>query len=229
MEDATERNLLHEQKVRSKMALAGAEGRAYAVHLTASDLRSAFVACQRGDHGEEGNATIDFDEFLVCLALCGHVKYEEVGEMSLAQRVAGICANYLGQKNEQDVTTEAVAPKVERFDPKGATALQGQSAEDHALWVSTWGKMDVSHVYGFPLWEKEIFELLQAPFGELRAIFEHYAGASGDASSMQQTELVDLALDVGLVTEGFPMARVQEVFDRINLIDSRADHDLELH
>ena len=36
--------------------------------------------------------------------------------MSLAQRVAGIVANFLGEKDEQQVLTEVLAPAVERFD-----------------------------------------------------------------------------------------------------------------
>ena len=60
----------------------------------------------------EGDAPVlTFDEFLVCLALCGHIKYEEIDEMSLAQRVDGVIANYLGEKDEHAVITEAVAPR----------------------------------------------------------------------------------------------------------------------
>ena len=37
--------------------------------------------------------------------------------MSLAQRVAGIVANYLGEKDEKAVISEHVAPPMERFTP----------------------------------------------------------------------------------------------------------------
>ena len=48
---------------------------------------------------------------------------------------------------------------------------------------------------------------------------------------MQQTELVDLALDCGLATAAFPMARVQLVFARADLTDDgkAGDMALELH
>ena len=52
---------------------------------------------------KKGSETIDFEEFLVCLALCGHVKYEAVEQMSLAQRVAGIVANFFVEKDERKV------------------------------------------------------------------------------------------------------------------------------
>ena len=210
------------------------------VHLNLSmlDMKSAFVTCQRGDGGDEGNATIDFDEFLVCLALCGHIKYEEVEQMSLAQRVEGIVANYLGERDEQAVVTAAVAPPVERFDAKTLAVLPGQAADQHAQWQAAWSKMDLSHVFGFPLWEKEVCVLLQRSFPELSSIFTHYAksgsagsGSAHAAETMQQTELTNLALDCGLATEAFPMARVQGVFARADQTDDGrgGDHALELH
>ena len=62
--------------------------------------------------------TIDFEEFLDCLALCGTTKYEHVkgiggnggtpgtcpeagSEMPLAMIVDGIYANFLGEKDAQ--------------------------------------------------------------------------------------------------------------------------------
>ena len=35
-----------------------------------------------------------FDEFYMCVALCGHIKYEEIEQMTIAQRVEGIFYNY---------------------------------------------------------------------------------------------------------------------------------------
>ena len=68
----------------------------------------------------------------MCLALCGHMKYEEVEGMSLAQRVAGIVANLLGEKSEEQVITEAIAPRVERFNLEDAIADDGLlSPDDH--------------------------------------------------------------------------------------------------
>ena len=228
VDDATERRLLYESEVRSRVGVTGAEGKTHRVTLSAVDLRNAFVACQRGDGGEEGNASIDFDEFLLCLALCGYIKYEGVASMTLPQRVSGIFANYLGEKDEQAVITEAVEPAVTRYEFMASRALPGQSFQEHQLWVATWAKIDLSGLYGFPLWEEEVFKLLQEGFGELRQIYDHYAGVSEGVSTLQQPELVDFVLDVGLVTDAFPMSRVLAAFDRINLTDSRTDHDLDL-
>ena len=207
-------------------------------NLSWMDAKGAFVTCQAAGEDDIERQTLGFDEFVACLALCGHIKYEEVAEMSLAQRVAGIVANYLGEKNEQQVITEAVVPAVVRFDASGAVPLPGQPQAEHASWLLTWGQMDLGHVYGFPLWEEEVFGLLRRSFGELTSIFTHYAksGTAGSASAhaaetLQQTELIDLVLDCGLASEAFPMARVQNVFERADQTDDKkgGDNALELH
>ena len=35
--------------------------------------------------------------------------------------------------------------------------------EEHRQFLATWGKMDLSHVFGFPMWEKEVHLTLQEP------------------------------------------------------------------
>jgi hypothetical protein len=197
-------------------------------NLSQLDCKGAFVTCQAnvGAEGKEGAETIDFDEFLVCLALCGHIKYEEVHQMDLYARVAGILGNYLRETDEQFVISEAVVPKPERYDPKSSAALKSQDSLEHKRWLATWTKMDLSHVFGFPAWEKEVFLLLQGSFPELASIFAYYArsgsagsGSAKSAETMQQTELQTLAIDVGLNSAKFSMTRVINIFKRADQVD----------
>jgi hypothetical protein len=223
-----ERKVQRDIHVTPVPAFRGMEPPEVHTQLSALDVKGAFVTCQGAEHGEEGALTIDFEAFLVCLALCGHVKYEEVEQMSLAQRVAGIVANFLGEKDEQQVLTEVLAPRAERLSTAGVLALPGMDAAVHALFMGVWAKMDLGHLFGFPLWEKAVFMLLHRSFPELQSIFVTYSkrgtADSGSLETMQQTELVDLALDCGLATAAFPMARVQLVFD-----GKAGDQALELH
>ena len=78
----------------------------------------------------------------MCLALCGHVKYEEVEQMSLAQRVAGIVANFFVEQDEEEVITAAVVPKVPRFDTADVAAPSGMQPEKHVLFMRCWHRMD---------------------------------------------------------------------------------------
>ena len=142
------------------------------------DVQYAFVVAQDGARslaGEEGAETIGFDEFATCVALCGCVKYEEVEQMSLAQRVAGIVANLLGEKDEQQVITQAIVPKVTRFEPEQLKPPPHVSAASHLRFLAAWRRMDLSRIHGFPLWERPVFVRLLASFDELDAFFAFYA------------------------------------------------------
>ena len=75
--------------------------------------------------------------------------------------------------------------------------------------------MDLSRVPGFPLWLREVFGELQAAFADITALFSHYArtGGVGISDTLQQSELVTLALDTGLASEdAFPMARILSLY-----------------
>ena len=142
------------------------------------DVQYAFVVAQDGARslaGEEGAETIGFDEFAACVALCGCVKYEEVEGMSLAQRVAGIIPNFLGEKDEQQVITQAIVPKVTRFEPEQLKPPPHVSAASHLRFLAAWRRMDLSRIHGFPLWERPVFVRLLASFDELDAFFAFYA------------------------------------------------------
>ena len=76
-----DRRLARDVTVLPVPAVTGSTAQPVHSNLAAIEVKAAFVTCQRGDGGDEGNATIDFDEFLVCLALCGHIKYEEVEDL----------------------------------------------------------------------------------------------------------------------------------------------------
>ena len=195
-------------------------------NLSWLDAKGAFTTAQRGDGGEDGNETIDFDEFVVALALCGSIKYEEVAEMTLATRFSGMVQNYLVEADEQFIISEAVVPPPPRYDTSLAKPLKGQDENEHKALVKIWSKMDLGHVYGFPLWEEEVFGVMQRAFPELKSIFAQYAksgsagsGSAQSAMTLQQTELTDIALDCELASDDFKMARINNIFLRADQVD----------
>ena len=150
------------------------------VHTSLSmlDAKAAFTAAQRtpesGD-AASARAVVELSEFQTALALCGAIKYEEVEGMSLAQRVAGIIPNFLGEKDEQQVITQAIVPKVTRFEPEQLKPPPHVSAASHLRFLAAWRRMDLSRIHGFPLWERPVFVRLLASFDELDAFFAFYA------------------------------------------------------
>ena len=234
--ECKERGLVGAKQLTPSGGVTGTATSEVSVELSVADIERAFVSCQDGDGGEEGAETINFDEFLTCIALVGNVKYADVSAMDTSARVGAIVANYLREKDEHQVVSAAIAPPMARFDTSEVIGLPGQSAAEHDKWMSAWRAMDLSHVAGFPIWEEEVFHVLQGTFGDLLSIFTYYA-YSGDASAggawssatMQQTELVDLALDCGLATSAFPMTKVTALFEGENKRNGSGDADLELN
>ena len=74
--------------------------------------------------------------------------------MGHAESSAAIICNLFGEKDEQQVITEAIVPQPVRFDPSKQPPLPGESAEEHARWLGVWRRMDLAHINGFPLWEQ---------------------------------------------------------------------------
>ena len=173
----------------------------------------------------EGNETIDFDEFVICLGLIGHIKYEEIEEMTLYMRVEGMIRNFLQEEDEHKVISKYCCPPLPRYDPSTAEAVEGQDLKTVILF---WERMDLSHVFGFPTWEEPAFKLFAASFSELSSIFQQYAksGAAGSGSAtsaltMQKTELTNLALDCGLATKDFMMTRIHSLMEVSDQTDAK--------
>ena len=202
-------------------------------NLSWLDAKGAFTTCQNGYSGrdqaetDEGNTTIDFDEFIVCLGLMGHIKYEEIDEMSLADRFAAMVDNWTLERDEQAVIDDHCVPLPPRYDTSKAQVLKGWDDKEHQRLLKTWALMDLMHVYGCPAWEEEVFGIVQRNFLELVSIFSKYAmsGSAGSGSAkqvmtMQSTELTNLALDCELATDNFKTARINTIFDRADQVDS---------
>ena len=67
--------------------------------LSCRDVKGIYSTKQRmgNDNKADGKdgANIDCEEFLHTLALCGRVKYQEISEMALDDRVEAIILNFL--------------------------------------------------------------------------------------------------------------------------------------
>jgi len=210
-----ERGIIVQKSVKSKPKVTGDAAAEVELALAPLDAESAFTLCQGGGHGDAANETIEFDEFLTALGMCGSFKYAESG-MSVAQRVEAVIGEYLGMSSAEAALASS-APPVERYDA-------ASSGADPAF-VAEWSRMDLQYINGFPTWEKEVFGALAEAFDDLKALFTYYAG---DTPGMQQAELVDLALDNGLPTTKYTITMIVALFEQVNKESGGGDSDLEL-
>ena len=72
------------------------------IRLSIPTCKAAFMDSQNVEQLGVGQAAegseqpvLDFDEWLVCLGRCGQIKYEEVKEMTLRDRIEGILHNFI--------------------------------------------------------------------------------------------------------------------------------------
>jgi len=213
--DLKERGIIVQKNVKAKPKVTGDEAAAVDLSLSALDVESAFTLCQAGGHGDAANETIEFDEFLIALGMCGAFKYSE-GGMSIPQRIEAIISEYLG-KSSAEAALEAAAPKAQRYDPSSSGA--------DANFLACWKKMDLQYIKGFPTWEEGVFTTLAEAYADLEALFTYYAG---DTPGMQQAELVDLALDNNLPTKKYTITMIVALFEQVNKESGAGDSDLEL-
>ena len=216
--DLKDRGVIVAKNVKGKPKVTGDASADIELALSSLDVESAFTLCQDGGHGDAANDTIEFEEFLMCLGMCGCFKYSSVESMGAQQKVEAIIAEYLGKASIDEVVASA-APKVERYDPSGSGAPPAM--------IEAWGKMStIEYIAGFPTWEEEVFGLLAGAFADLEPLFSYYAG---DTPGMQQAELVDLVLDNNLPTKAFPITKIVALFEQVNKESGMGDADFELH
>jgi hypothetical protein len=129
---------------------------------------------------DDAMATLDFDEFLECLARCAYHKYGEIKMIPAATGLRGLIENLFGRASDEAIIRDATYIYATRYDWADSRPLPGQSLVLHRQWRDCWQNVELADLHHFPLWEKGVHDVLQPIFADLRKIFAHYAkGATG--------------------------------------------------
>jgi hypothetical protein len=93
----------------------------------------------------------------------------------------------------------------------------------------TWEMLQLNSVHGFPLWEKDVYEVLYANLEALRSIFRAYAASSleGSANDMDMEEFHDFVIESDLITDQYGFDTMAGQFTKANAGSN--DTVLELH
>ena len=179
-------------------------------------VRMAFMNSQPPDalgaaqaSGGESMAVMSFDEFVECLCRMGIDKYHKhVPEVAPADAVKGSFRNILGECTPDEVVVAATYIKAERYDYKRVKELKGESHWQLKKWLDCWSRMEIMDLYMWPLWEKEVHDILHPLFKELQLIFLAYTrsiseDSAEDAMEMSLDEFHDFVIDVGLETKRY--------------------------
>jgi len=207
----------------------------YKWRFSMAQAKMAFMDSQNADQFEAAAAksddeatTLDFDEFLECLARCGLDKYRAVKEVSPAAAVRGFIDNLLLEKSTDEVVVQATYIHCNRFDAEAnASPIEGETEEEMAQWLECWAKMEVMDIYLWPTWEEEVHNILHPIFKDLERIFLAYTrsfsdDSAEDALSMSMDEFHDFVIDVGLETKKYTFDVMSNQFIKANSTNSNA-------
>ena len=136
-------------------------------------------------------------------------------------------ANLLGEKSEEQALSEITHISVPRFDARAAPAAG--SAEAHGQWLKLWEQVAIGELHGFPLWEKEVHDLLRDNLDVLASIFNAYAASSivGASNSMDVDELHDFVIETSLEVDSYGWSTMMRQYQLANRGSS--DEVLDLH
>ena len=188
----------------------------YEWRLSIPQIKAAFMDSQNRDQMQaaQSSATdemnvLDFDEFLECVARCGVDKYKAVKAMTPADAIKGLMQNMLGEAEEEEVVvratylaaprwdhengnrmaTEIVGDTMQMDDVEPAKPLPSDNGDDFKLWMDVWTRMELMDMHLWPLWEKDVHDILQPLFKELKMIFLAYTRSISEDSAEDAMEM----------------------------------------
>merc|ERR1719502_1383647 len=201
----------------------------YKWRLSMPQVKMAFIDSQPSDSlgaaqssGTDAMSVLDFDEFLETCARLGIDKYRAVKEVSPADAVRGFLQNLLGEATPDEVVIKATYIHAERYDAEKETKpLKGETQKDLEKWLECWSRMEIMDVHLWPLWEKEVHDIIHPLFKELQLIFLAYTrsiseDSAEDAMEMSMDEFHDFVVDVGLETKQYKFDVMSTQFIKAN-------------
>jgi hypothetical protein len=162
----------------------------YRALLTVAKAKRSFVESQRIDEASvcalqqyDAATELGYGEFLEAIGRCGLLKYEDVEQMQPADRVTALVLNVLGRMDVQSVLTAATLVRAPtNFNPRhDSQRLPGESRAEHEQWLSMWQATEasLSDLHGFPLWLKDVHNMLHVSLPGLRSAHEQIAAQGG--------------------------------------------------
>ena len=175
----------------------------------------AFINSQSLDQMTVGQAkstddmvTLDYAEFEECVARCGLEKYKSVKGMRQPAMIVAFARNLVGEETTEESMNTATLIRCPRFEWRRLSRpLPEQSLREHKQWLAVWQRLELTDLYYFPIWEKDVHDLLQRHFVQLRLIFLAYcrsilgSDSAEDATEMEMAEFYDFVSECHLETK----------------------------
>ena len=214
--------------------------------LSIPQVRWNFLRSQRveqlgeGEVGDDSDyGALDYVELLECLARCAvdmfadamktWVPSKDAYAFTMAEAIRAFLRVLLWEASVEYVLWETMLIKAERFDAElHARPLPTQTDAEYQLFRDCWKVMPLMDLYGFPLWEKGVHDVLQAHFIPIMRIFAHYCkGISGidsaaDALEMELDEFHDFVKAARIETPIIRFDTMCTIFAKANATNTQA-------
>ena len=124
-------------------------------------------------------------------AMQTHLPSKKANAFTRAEAIRAFLRVLLWEASVEYVLWDASLIRATRFDADiNARPIAGQQPAEFTLFRECWRAMPLMDLYGFPLWEKGVHDLLQVHFAALMRIFSHYSkGISGIDSAADALEM----------------------------------------
>lgn len=201
----------------------------YSTALSVAQVRRAFFdaqpqgavwACELAPIPEGSPALhLDYGPFLEALARVSAAKYGAVPGMQLAQQIAGLLDNLVLAITEDAVVhaiTDIPAPARLLYRAETSLRLRGESDELFDSWCNCWAQLRLHDLPGYPMWEREVFEVLHKSYAQLCGVFWHHCVGAGEepsaACAMDGPSFVKFTRDVRALTKALTPATAERMF-----------------
>ena len=110
---------------------------------------------------DDAMATLDFEEFLECLARLSDAKYGEIKLIPMEAGLKGLLENLFGRATDEAIIRDATYITATRYDWADSRPMPGQSLKVHRRWRDVWQNLQIADLHHFPLWEKGVHDTLR--------------------------------------------------------------------
>ncbi|KAL1507904.1 hypothetical protein AB1Y20_007510 [Prymnesium parvum] len=227
----TSREVLKDVAVQQRSAITADEARLTVHHstLNVSHVRRAFTdslpeealrLCELDMLSETSTKLqLGQESFLEFVARCAMAKYGSVKGMGLPQMLDGFLDNLLKKRDEVEVIHAATdIPMPPRFDPfsEQNLLLPGEEKSEFDAWTMCWIVVRLEELPGFPVWERDVYDILHGEFVRLCQIFDVYCKSAGeddeDAFAMNVNEWSFFCREIRISTKLFSLGRAESIF-----------------
>ena len=200
----------------------------YKSSLTALQARHALLNAQDPLDIALGKLQYEPSHILEALARAGDKKYATIMQMTNVARIRGMFANVLDESTELQIIEEAMGKKVAGQDDAAYDEFLKEQTKKN--WLACWTSLTFKDMYGYPLWETQLHDVLQEAFPELQSIFLYYCGSSiagtdtvDSATKLGLMEVLQLAKDCDICNSNLPVDQLSRHFCSSNALAAIAN------